>query len=51
MFTGYQIRHQAKLNYLDIQVVDWIDVFTRQAYPDVANATPIGGFPRSQKSI
>ena len=35
MSTGYQIRDQSALHYLTIQVVDWIDVFTRQAYRDV----------------
>jgi REP element-mobilizing transposase RayT len=35
MSTGYQIRDQAALHYLTIQVVDWIDVFTRQAYRDI----------------
>jgi len=35
MSTGYQIRDQAALHYLTIQVVDWIDVFTRQVYKDI----------------
>jgi len=35
MSTGYQIRDQAALYYLTIQVVDWIDVFTRLAYRDI----------------
>ncbi len=35
MSTGYQIRDQSALHYLTIQVVDWIDVFTRQAYRDI----------------
>jgi REP element-mobilizing transposase RayT len=35
MTTGYQIRDQAALHYLTIQVVDWIDVFTRQVYCDM----------------
>jgi REP element-mobilizing transposase RayT len=35
MSTGYQIRDQIALQYLTIQVMDWIDVFTRQAYRDM----------------
>jgi REP element-mobilizing transposase RayT len=35
MSTGYQIQDQSALHYLTIQVVDWIDVFTRQAYRDI----------------
>ena len=35
MSTGYQIKDQQALHYLTIQVVDWIDVFTRQKYRDI----------------
>ncbi len=35
MSTGYQIQDQSALHYLTIQVVDWIDVFTRQIYRDI----------------
>ncbi len=35
MSTGYQIQDQTALHYLTIQVVDWIDVFTRQVYRDI----------------
>jgi REP element-mobilizing transposase RayT len=35
MSTGYQIRDQVALHYLIIQVVDWIDIFTRQVYRDM----------------
>lgn len=35
MSTGYQIRDQSALHYLTIQIVDWIDVFTRQTYRDI----------------
>ena len=35
MSTGYQICDQEGLYYLTIQVVDWIDVFTRQIYRDI----------------
>ena len=35
MSTGYQIYEQNALYYLTIQVVDWIDVFTRQVYIDI----------------
>jgi REP element-mobilizing transposase RayT len=36
MTTGYQIEDQSALYYLTLQVVDWIDVFTRQIYRDIA---------------
>jgi len=35
MSTGYQIEDQSALYYLTLQVVDWIDVFTRQIYRDI----------------
>jgi len=35
MSTGYQIKDQAALYYLSIQVVDWVDVFTRMKYRDI----------------
>ena len=35
MSTGYQIKDQTALYYLTIQVVDWIDIFTRQIYRDI----------------
>jgi REP element-mobilizing transposase RayT len=35
MSTGYQIKDQQALHYITIQVVDWIDVFTRKAYRDI----------------
>jgi REP element-mobilizing transposase RayT len=35
MSTGYQIKDQAALYYLTIQVVDWVDIFTRQIYRDI----------------
>jgi hypothetical protein len=35
MSTGYQINDQEGMYYLTFQVVDWIDVFTRQVYRDV----------------
>jgi REP element-mobilizing transposase RayT len=36
MTTGYQIKEQTGLHYLTFQVVDWIDIFTRQVYRDIA---------------
>jgi REP element-mobilizing transposase RayT len=36
MSTGYQINDQEGLYYLTFQVVDWIDIFTRQIYRDIA---------------
>lgn len=35
MSTGYQIEDQSALYYLTLQVVDWIDVFTRPIYRDI----------------
>jgi REP element-mobilizing transposase RayT len=35
MTTGYQIKDQSGLHYLTFQVVDWIDIFTRQIYRDI----------------
>lgn len=35
MPTGYQIEDQSGLYYLTLQVVDWIDIFTRQVYCDI----------------
>lgn len=35
MSTGYQIDDQSALYYLTLQVVDWIDIFTRQIYRDI----------------
>ena len=35
MSTGYQIKEQEALHYLTLQVVDWIDIFTRQVYRDI----------------
>ncbi len=35
MSTGYQIKDQEGLYYLTFQVVDWVDIFTRQIYRDL----------------
>jgi REP element-mobilizing transposase RayT len=35
MSIGYQIKDQEGLYYLTFQVVDWIDIFTRQVYKDI----------------
>ncbi len=35
MTTGYQIKEQDALYYLTLQVVDWVDVFTRPIYRDI----------------
>jgi REP element-mobilizing transposase RayT len=35
MSTGYQIKDQEGLYYLTFQVVDWIDLFSRQVYRDI----------------
>jgi REP element-mobilizing transposase RayT len=33
--TGYKIYNQSAVYYLTLQVVSWLDIFTRQAYRDV----------------
>lgn len=35
MTTGYQIKDQEGLYYLTFQVINWIDIFTRQIYRDI----------------
>ena len=35
MSTGYQIKDQEGLYYLTFQVINWIDIFTRQIYRDI----------------
>ena len=35
MTTGYQIKDQEGLYYLTFQIVDWIDIFSRQVYRDI----------------
>lgn len=35
MPTGYQIKEQDKLHFVTLQVVEWIDIFTRQKYRDI----------------
>ncbi|MCT4591112.1 MAG: transposase [Carboxylicivirga sp.] len=35
MTTGYQIKEQDGLYYLTLQIVDWVDVFTRPVYRDI----------------
>jgi hypothetical protein len=35
MSTGYKIIEQDALLYLTLQVVDWVDVFTRTVYRDI----------------
>jgi REP element-mobilizing transposase RayT len=35
MSTGYQIKDQEGLYFLTFQVVDWVDIFTRQIYRDI----------------
>ena len=32
MTTGYQIKEQDQLYYITLQVVDWIDIFTKEVY-------------------
>jgi REP element-mobilizing transposase RayT len=35
MSTGYQITNQAATYYLTLQVIDWVDIFTRKVYRDI----------------
>ena len=35
MATGYQIKEQDKLHFVTLQVVEWVDIFTRQKYRDI----------------
>ena len=35
MPTGYQIAEQDKLHYVTLQVVEWVDIFTRKIYRDI----------------
>lgn len=35
MPTGYQIKNQTKPHYLTLQIVDWVDIFTRKDFRDI----------------
>ena len=35
MTTGYQIKDQEGAHYLTLQVVGWIDIFSRKVYKDI----------------
>jgi REP element-mobilizing transposase RayT len=35
MSTGYKIIEQDKLHFITLQVVEWIDIFTRKSYRDI----------------
>ena len=35
MSTGYQIKDQEALYFLTLQIVDWVDIFTRKIYKDI----------------
>jgi REP element-mobilizing transposase RayT len=32
MTTGYQIKEQDKLHFVTLQVVEWVDIFSRERY-------------------
>ena len=36
MKEGYVIRNQTKAHFITATVVDWIDVFSRKSYRDIA---------------
>ena len=35
MSTDYQIKEHDKLYFITLQVVEWVDIFTRQKYRDL----------------
>ena len=35
MSTGYQISEQDELHFVKLQIVKWIDIFTRKVYLDI----------------
>ena len=35
MPTGYQINDQNKAHYVTLQIVEWVDIFTRKIYRDI----------------
>jgi len=35
MPTGYQIKDQDKAHYVTLQIVEWVDIFTRKIYRDI----------------
>jgi len=35
MSTGYRIEDQEGLHYVTFQIVEWVDIFTRQVYRDI----------------
>jgi REP element-mobilizing transposase RayT len=35
MSTGYKIVEQDKLHFITLQVVEWVDIFTRKVYRDI----------------
>ena len=35
MPTGYKIIEQDKLHFVTLQVVEWVDIFTRKKYRDI----------------
>ncbi len=41
MPTGYQIKEQDKPYFITLQVVYWIDIFSRQKYRDIIIKNPI----------
>jgi REP element-mobilizing transposase RayT len=45
MSQGYQIINQSSIHYMTFQVVDWVDVFSRQCYRDII----LDSFRYSQK--
>ena len=49
MPTGYQIDNQDGLYFLTLQVVEWIDIFTRKIYVDVVLTSL--GYCRKEKGL
>jgi REP element-mobilizing transposase RayT len=35
MTTGYQVKDQTRAHFLTLQIVAWVDIFTRKVYKDI----------------
>ncbi len=43
MSSRYKILEQGELHYLTLQIVGWVDLFTRQIYKDIIIEAQGGG--------
>lgn len=46
MSTGYQIKNQNGLYFLTFQVVNWVDVFSREVYGYIRHYSCLSRFPK-----